>query len=178
MIGMCSRECWTAYCCNVLMLLDQLFGMFGLGTSPPPESSDPAPSVIRACCIQGWVSGKAVLIWTICPTFSRTFIFSSSESTRLSTDLVLSNQGVAASTVAALNPGEAPVAPINNRPRVAPSAPNLRMRWLFIGSLLTSSLISFCPSRDGSSESLRLQPKVSALVGSRGYSNSSVESPV
>src|SRR3981081_1468557 len=95
MIGMWSREFCTAYCCSVLILLAQLFGMFGLGTSPPPESNEPALSVIKASCIQGWVSGKAVLIWTICPTFSRTFIFSSSASTRLSTGLELSVQGVA-----------------------------------------------------------------------------------
>src|ERR1700716_3756416 len=113
------------------MLLAQLFGMFGLGTSPPPESSDPALSVISACCIQDLVSGKAVLIWTICPTFSRTFIFSSSASTRLSTGLELSVQGVAASGVAAL-PGDAPADPINNRPAVAPSAADLRKRWLYI----------------------------------------------
>src|SRR2546426_12081675 len=108
MIGICSREFWTAYCCKVLILLAQLFGIFGLGTSPPPESREPAPSVISACCIQGWVSGKLVLIWTICPTFSRTFIRASRESTRLWTGLALSNQGAAASGVAALNPGDAP----------------------------------------------------------------------
>src|SRR6266568_1658948 len=30
MMGICSRECSTAYCCSVLMLLAQLFGMLGL----------------------------------------------------------------------------------------------------------------------------------------------------
>src|SRR3979411_2609917 len=107
MIGMCNREFCTAYCCSVLILLAQLFGRCGLGRPPPPESNEPALSVIKACCIQGWVSGKAVLIWTICPTFSRTFIFSSSASTRLSTDLVLSVHGVADPGLAAL-PGDAP----------------------------------------------------------------------
>src|ERR1700730_16999231 len=126
MMGMCSRECWIAYCWIVLYCTAQPWPVLSAGLSVPPERMEPVWFWIRTVCRQVGCSGSLLpplqspfagdvaarslprTIWSIRPIFSGSAILSRRSVTRASVGWCASSYAGVAAAVAGAAPQVSP----------------------------------------------------------------------
>jgi hypothetical protein len=116
MMGIPSRVC-RAWAWNASTMSAQASGVFGVGTEPPPDSSDPSRQVATS---DGSPETAPRSAWVICPTFSSRVIRASSRPARVSGLRDRSIQGRWAADDPAAGPAAASVRAIR---RQVPRAP-------------------------------------------------------